>query len=166
MSNCSSGFSKQAILPEIRVITDSLTSMVKIKEVFDRHQFEWMNAPQGYYGERITQEFYAAYATIVLNSITGKSLRKKRKELALKLPPLQDVQIIDVWVDIFEAIILRFLHDTKYTPHLMGLYEYRHHLAMNKEQIKDPTSRADILRWIAQQISIEGTEASWVINSR
>lgn len=54
LSKKSTGIRKRAIVPEIRVIIENLTTMPEIKELFEKHHFEWMNRPQGYYGQWIT----------------------------------------------------------------------------------------------------------------
>lgn len=84
----------------------------------------------------------------LLKYITGESSRKKNKELALNLPPLEEIQMKGVRIDISEATMLRFLHGAHYAPHPTGLYYNRHHLVTHEEQMEDRTSRADILRWI------------------
>lgn len=65
------------------------------------------------------------------------------------------------WVDILEASILRFTHGPEYTLHPLGLNEHRRDLVRKEEQMDNPASYADILKWIEKKIAIEGTEASW-----
>lgn len=102
----------------------------------------------------------------LLNYITGDSSKKKKRGLALKLPPLEELQMQGVRVNISATTTLRFLHGTEYAPHPMGLYKHRHHLVIDEEIMEDPISPANIQRWIAQLIAIEGAEVAWETNLR
>lgn len=69
ISKNTSGLGKRAIVTEIRVISNNLTAMPELKEVFDRYHFEWMTLCHGYYGLHLTREFYATYVSTLVNSV-------------------------------------------------------------------------------------------------
>lgn len=70
-----------------------------------------------------------------------------------------------VSIDISGVAINRFLLGPKYTPPPSNLYEVRDSYITKDNSRDNPISRVNVLKWIAQQIAIEGAEAAWVTDA-
>lgn len=60
MSKKSSGLGKRSTVTKIWVVTDYITAMPEIKDLFNRHQFEWMTDLRGIM-VRGSQKSYMSY---------------------------------------------------------------------------------------------------------
>ncbi|KAH0725181.1 hypothetical protein KY284_001046 [Solanum tuberosum] len=65
--NKTGGFKNRAIMLETRVVVDYIKENPDIYQIFQLHQFDWMdNAPREY-SSHLAREFYSSYAATLMN---------------------------------------------------------------------------------------------------
>lgn len=78
------GYMNRAIIQEARVVTDNLSVLPDIQELFQAHHFQWMSRKLGHYGILITTEFYSVYVASLLNLIEDETSRKRKNSMPVK----------------------------------------------------------------------------------
>lgn len=69
-------------------------------------------------------------------------------------------------VDILGTTVNRFLFGPNYQTPLDGLFIDRHWKSSDEGQLSDLTLRTEILKWIAEQITLEGVAVPYVTNPK
>ncbi|KAH0768934.1 hypothetical protein KY290_012915 [Solanum tuberosum] len=144
-------------MPDTMVVMVDIQSFPEIYRLFHIHKFEWMNNAPGEYIVHLPRDFYAIYASTLMNTVVvTETTKRAQKTLATILAPLDTITIQGKIVNISEESINRMLHGPEYaTPASAGLFEGNHHAVTSESEMKDHTSQERIMHWIAHYIAIE-----------
>uniref|UniRef100_M1DS47 Integrase core domain containing protein n=1 Tax=Solanum tuberosum TaxID=4113 RepID=M1DS47_SOLTU len=141
---------------ERRVLTESLHTVLVIKELFKRHMCEWMARSPGKFSEEMTREFYASYTVTIQNAIS-----KRAKPVAQYL-----LQVTLVWnfsIDISETTICRFIYSPAHNLSINTMeYDYMMGVVQSGAFQRDVEQRETLLQWMASHITDEGERTKWV----
>ncbi|KAH0698666.1 hypothetical protein KY284_012881 [Solanum tuberosum] len=151
-------FSSRPVIPEARVVVSDIQAFPDIHRTFQGHHVGWMNNSHGEFSLHITREFYSSYATTLMNFVAhSETTKRDYKEFASTWGPLNSIMVRGTFVDISEATINRMLHGPTYTPPTsVGLFKGKKNTITSESEMEDPTSRDQIMSWIAGVIASEG----------
>ncbi|KAH0709099.1 hypothetical protein KY284_010526 [Solanum tuberosum] len=162
--NKTGGFKNRAIMPETRVVVADVKAFSDIYQIFQLHQFDWMDNVPGEYSSHLTREFYSSYASTLMNFVADTvTTMRGQNDMDSTWGPLNSIIVRGKSIDIFEASINRILHGPEYfAPISVTLFEGKHHEVTSDATVEDQTSRERVLRWIPKKIARDGENAGWV----
>ncbi|KAH0685649.1 hypothetical protein KY290_017171 [Solanum tuberosum] len=148
--NKTRGFKNRAIMPEIRVVVADIRAFSDIYQIFQLHQFDWMDNALGEYSTHLTRKFYSSYAATLINFAADTETTKHGlKDMAITWAPLNSIIVWGKSTDISEVSINRMLHGPEYfAPAAVGLFEAKHHEVTSYATMEEQDSLERVLLWI------------------
>ncbi|KAH0736615.1 hypothetical protein KY285_012322 [Solanum tuberosum] len=102
--NKTGGFKNRAIMLEIRVVVVDIKVFSDIYQIFQLHQFDWMDNAPGEYSSHLTREFYSSYAAKLMNFAADiETTKHGQKDIAITWGPLNSIIVRGKSIDISEA---------------------------------------------------------------